>query len=230
MKRLLRKVLRIFGYDIVRFSKFKYLLQQEFDTSEDFFFVQIGAFDGVRFDDLYKFVTTTNCKGLVVEPVKDYYDRLVMNYQDYPNVIPVNVGIHRDKKTTKIYRIDPQWSTHVPDWALSTASLNPQHHVGGNIPTEYIIPETITCVTLTELFAKYHVTSVNLLQIDAEGYDLEVLKLINFEEIKPNLIKYEYASLSTVDQKQAVDLLTKNGYSVFKEGHDNVAFLKRFSH
>ena len=95
MRKRLNKILRKIGYEIVRYSRFPSVLKQELKNDPDFFFVQIGANDGVRFDNLYNFVTNNNCKGLVVEPIKDYFERLALNYRDYPDIIPVNVAVQK---------------------------------------------------------------------------------------------------------------------------------------
>lgn len=59
-----------------------------------FFFIQVGAHDGVRFDDLYGKVTAINCSGIVIEPLPRYFRRLKANYEDYPGVVPLNVAVH----------------------------------------------------------------------------------------------------------------------------------------
>jgi hypothetical protein len=77
------------GYEIVHRSRLIDLLELRLRDNPDLCFVQIGANDGLRFDSLYAFVTSRRCRGLVVEPLKDYFERLQLNYRDYERIIPV---------------------------------------------------------------------------------------------------------------------------------------------
>ena len=61
-------------------------------------FIQVGANDGVRFDDLFFIVTNNRWQGLVIEPLPTMYARLVSNYQDHKSIIPINIAIHPTKK------------------------------------------------------------------------------------------------------------------------------------
>ena len=227
MRRSLNKILRKIGYEIVRYSRFPSVLEQELKNDPDFFFVQIGANDGVRFDNLYNFVTNNNCKGLVVEPIKDYFERLALNYKDYPNIIPVNVAIHKEDKKATIYRVDPKRLHELPVAVDGIASFLPQHHQLMNTPSEYMISEEVACMHLMEMFDQYKVTKINLLQIDTEGYDAEIIKLIDFERIKPSIIKYEHHGISDQEEAELQSMLTKIGYEVFREhGGDSFAVRK----
>eukprot|EP00802_Teleaulax_amphioxeia_P005576 Tamp_05580.p1 GENE.Tamp_05580~~Tamp_05580.p1 ORF type:complete len:455 (+),score=100.04 Tamp_05580:199-1365(+) len=43
-------------------------------------FVQVGAMDGVGHDHLHPFISSGRWNGLLIEPLKDYFDRLVGHY------------------------------------------------------------------------------------------------------------------------------------------------------
>jgi transcription antitermination factor NusG len=49
---------------------FKRSLEKTFKTNKEFSFIQVGANDGISFDDLYDFVTKRKSFGVVIEPVK----------------------------------------------------------------------------------------------------------------------------------------------------------------
>jgi hypothetical protein len=48
---------------------------------------------------------------------------------------------------------------------------------------------------------------LDLLQIDAEGYDVELLKLFDFERMRPPIVHYEHKKLSAKESDEAVELL-----------------------
>ena len=95
MKALIKSLVRKLGYDIVTYqdlpdrtlSVFPYVLAVEAAADHDFFFVQIGANDGVRNDPLWETVTRLRLRGLLVEPVPDLFARLKANYSDCPNLL-----------------------------------------------------------------------------------------------------------------------------------------------
>jgi len=221
------------GYQIRRLPKegeeaqleFSHLLARRYLESDDFFFIQIGAHDGVKFDGLYDFVTTHECRGIVVEPVGDYFRELVTNYAGHPRIVPVNKGIHATESRITIHRISPEHESTLPDWARGSASIFPTNLERYEFPKECVIQETVDCITLTQLFEMHAVKHVDLLQIDVEGYDFELLKLIEFRVIKPKLIKFEHRSLTAKDQTSARELLLVNGYSLWNDLEDTVAVL-----
>lgn len=226
MKKSINRILARFGYRITRISKFASLRKSVAGTAEDFSFVQIGANDGQRFDSLFEFVTGTRSNGLVVEPLPDFYERLALNYKNYPAVRPVRYALHPTLNSCPIYRVDPKREQELPPWAAGIASFLPDHHVRLGIPSEFIVTEDVPCISLMELLRSEGITQLDLLQIDTEGFDAEIIGMIDFEEIQPRLLKYEHANLSASQQASAAAILRAQGYRMFREGGDTVGYLK----
>ena len=44
-------------------------------------FIQVGANDGIRFDNLYYTVTNQSWSGLVIEPLTKHFSKLANNYK-----------------------------------------------------------------------------------------------------------------------------------------------------
>lgn len=202
---------------------FRRILRRHYKATDDFFFVQIGANDGVSFDKLYDFVTTHACKGLVVEPLELYFERLKENYKDFPDIVPVKRAVHRTEKTALLHHVDPKKISQLPAWASGIGSMNPDHHKKSQTPSEHMIAEEVQCVHLMELLAQHHVDHIDLLQIDVEGYDAEVIRMIDFDLIPPHIIKYEHQVLSSADQNELTALLTRQGYRMFTQDFDTIA-------
>lgn len=220
---ILNPFLRRFGYEISKVSKFRVAIEQAYKATDDFVFVQIGANDGVSFDDLYKFVTTHTCRGLVVEPLKDMFEQLKVNYENFPEIIPINKAIHPSEKSIIIHRVAADKAGSLPDWAKGIASINPQHHLRSSIPTECMTTERVDAIDLKTLFTEHAIDHIDLLQIDVEGFDAEIIKMIDFTTLKPRLIKYEHAHLDPTESTNVQHLLQRNGYKLFRQGNDTVA-------
>ncbi|RYE29766.1 MAG: hypothetical protein EOP48_32405, partial [Sphingobacteriales bacterium] len=122
---------------------------------KDFFFVQIGANDGVRFDPIYHLVTKEKVNGVVLEPLSDLYKELVENYKNYPGILPVNKAVHANEKVMTLYRVNRE--KDYPEWTKGTASFKKDHHKLGNIKDADIIEERVQCFTWGELIKEYRI-------------------------------------------------------------------------
>jgi len=58
--------------------------------------------------------------------------------------------------------------------------------------------------------------TIDVLLIDAEGYDLVILRsFMKISQVRPAIVIYENLHLSNTDQEQAKNLLVEFGYSVW---------------
>ena len=209
----------------------EYFLARTLLENKDFFFVQIGANDGIRADDSYDFITRNRLQGIVVEPLKDMFEKLSENYADHHQIKKINKAIHSTAREMPLYRIKND--ANVPDWCHGIASFDKKHLLSGTkkIPDleKYIVEESVDCISLSELFEENAMSQISFLQIDTEGYDFEIIKMIDFEKYKPQIIRYECCTLSADDNQACIDLLFKQGYQFFDEGNDIIAVLKEGS-
>jgi hypothetical protein len=67
------------------------------------------------------------------------------------------------------------------------------------------------------------VSHIDLILIDTEGYDLKILKMIDFRRFRPKLIIYEQELLSPEDKAAAHSLLRSYGYVVHPIEMNNAA-------
>ncbi|ABB32560.1 methyltransferase FkbM family [Geobacter metallireducens RCH3] len=223
VRTIVNRIISRYGYEITKIDKFKQYLIEEYNRDDDFCFIQIGANDGVSFDELYSFVTSRKCRGVVVEPLKIYFEKLKQNYSRYPDIIPVNCAVHQNKKKAVLHYVDPAKLDLLPEWVQGIGSLDPNHYKQSGLPSDYIVSEEVECVHLMELIRDNKFEHVNLLQIDVEGYDGEVIKMIDFDVIRPKMIKYEHQSLKKEEQQEITILLESHGYEVFIHGNDSIA-------
>lgn len=211
-------------FDRVLDINIEHFLACEVLRNPDFFFIQIGANDGVLCDDIFEFVTRNRLKGIVIEPLPDIFERLKANYADHPQVTPVNAAIDRESGTRTIYRVPAD--IDAPDWSQGLASFDRNHilKLADKHPelAEKMYEEEVTCVSFAELVEEHNVSEISFLQIDAEGFDFEIIKTIDFNRIRPRIIRYESASLSEGDNLACVELLLAQGYGLWDDGRLNV--------
>jgi FkbM family methyltransferase len=200
------------------------LLELNFKTSSDFSFIQVGANDGVSFDSLYDFVINRKSKGVVIEPIVSYFTELKENYKEFPDIIKVNKAIHKTEKSLSIYKIDETKSHKYPEWVKGIASFDKNHHLKTGISTEDILLEKVSADTLMHVIDEnYNYEQIDFFQVDTEGYDYEILKMLNFNKIKPSIIKFESMNLSNEQIFELELLLKRFNFFIFNEKGDTIA-------
>lgn len=211
------------GYELVPIPRFARLLNEYVKLNPDMIFVQIGANDGILFDNLYYFVTEHRCKGLVVEPLSDYFERLSLNYKSYPQITPVRLAVHPSATRCTLYRVDSSHLSSLPNWTAGIASLDPAHYRRTGIDGRHIIEETVDSMPLMELLGRYGIGELDLLQVDTEGFDAEVIAMIDFARIRPVIIKFEHINLEPDVRARTLALLKRNGYECVQDCNDTIA-------
>ena len=61
---------------------------------------------------------------------------------------------------------------------------------------------------------------VDYIQIDTEGYDYHILKMIDFKNLDISIIKLEFVNLSENEKMKSKTILKENGFYTFVEGID----------
>tara|TARA_B100002019_G_scaffold115210_1_gene99114 strand:- start:3747 stop:5216 length:1470 start_codon:yes stop_codon:yes gene_type:complete len=195
-------------------------------SDSNFFVLQIGANDGKMADPVFKYVKLYKWKGLFVEPVTYLFDRLIENYRGCEGLRFENSVIAKHSGEIDFFQFPREFEDNkeFPYWASGMGSVlkpfdSPGHK---NIKSKNfnMIKQKTPCLTFTDLLSKYNIDSIDLLQIDAEGYDGELICSINFDQIKPKFIRYEdrhvqrvyEQKLTSVSSSDVTNYLAKNGY------------------
>lgn len=192
--------------------------------------VQIGANDGKSFDPIYDFLTIYHrqINAVLVEPIKEYHAQLSENYAQFPTIKTKRCAIHKSNSSMSIFKVDSDNYPDLPAWTKGIASFNEQHHTLTGIPPEAIVEELVDCITFEKLLNDSNMPSLDLLQIDTEGYDAQIIKEIDFESTKPNIIHFEHGLNENVIDKETlryvINLLKEQGYEIWWEAHDVTAY------
>jgi len=211
-----------------KWTAFDKVLERAASYSDDFFFIQVGANDGVVHDPLYRHVVENNWSGILVEPVRHYFDRLMNNYRSNKNLIFANVAISDKEEVREFYRIK-EGQDHLPAWSKGLGSfyLDVLLKHKWAIPDieQHIVNEKVQCCSFASLLKAHHVEKVDLLLVDTEGYDFEILKQIDFNQLKPTTIVYEHKHLSKENRKNCEALLKDQGYCLTRRFSNTMACL-----
>jgi len=198
--------------------------------NDDFFFIQIGANNGRRYDPIHHLLVREKqlIKGIAIEPVQEYFEELKLTYQDFPQIKLLKTAIHNTEKEATIYKINPALPD-VPEHLKGMSSFDVRNFTKDGIAETDIVTEKVPCIALMDLIASEKISQLHLLQIDAEGYDIEIVKSIDFSKIKPKVINFEHRWQYNLIQDSALFKLLKtlidNGYQIVLNGNDALAYL-----
>ena len=237
--KLFKKLVGLFGYKIISkdFIKNNRLLNNnEFISLNEilnFLFVnknihsliQIGANDGLRFDYINKYIKKYLPKTVLVEPVKDYFEDLKKNYKDFDNIIFENVAISVGNQIQYLYKVDKAKIDKYDEHIYGINSFDIKHLKIHGVKSSHIVKEKVQTENISNLINK-HITSLDLLLIDAEGYDGFILNdLFETSNFRPIIIS-EYVHINHDVFKKLTNLLDSNNYFYFQLKENIICFPK----
>lgn len=200
------------------------------EKKDEVFFLQIGSNDGVANDPIAEHIKLKDWKGLLVEPIKYLFKKLQKTHEGNIKLTLVNAAIAPVNGTSIIYKIDEQYLNELPSWCNQLASFRKEviesHEKQVPGISNKISEECVNTYNIDTLIEKYQIGNINLIHIDTEGYDYQILKLINFNKTKPDIVLYENKHLSLEEYKSSVELLKVNNYKCISDGYDTLAIHK----
>lgn len=235
-KWILKQFLRSCGFDIVRHDPASLRPLNVLDLAvecvasacRDFYFVQIGANDGIRHDPLRPLVLRHRLAGLLVEPLPDIFEDLQRNYSGVPGLRFVNAAAGNASGNLRIARFRRDAPVHDDLHSIASADIARLRRFARRRGVEHFIEELdVPCLSIEELLESHDVKHVDLLQLDVEGHELELLRAVFLAGFAPTIVNMEHLHLGTEDRIQAQRLLVTHGYSYVYTGIDLIATLPR---
>ena len=197
--------------------------------NSEFFFIQIGANDGVIYDPIFSSVKRYGWRGILVEPVPHYFQKLKQNYAANTNLIFENIAISSEAEGAKdFYRIGEGYD-FLPQWCHGLGTFHREvlltHRWAIPNLEDYIVREKVHCIAWHTLLQRHHVETVNLLVIDTEGHDHIILQQIDFARLKPRILIYEHQYIEAAERQSCETLLKAHGYRISKHLGNTLARL-----
>jgi FkbM family methyltransferase len=203
-----------------------FALAQRVALSDDFYFVQIGAFDGRTDDPLFGWVQAYRWRGLLVEPQPRYFSQLRENYDGVDGLEFRRAAVGTRRETRTLYTVAEE--PGVPHWAGLLASFERDVLLSHRrfLPAidDLVREEPVECIPINELLEEAESDHVDLLLIDVEGYDHELVRALDIERFSPSIIRFEHVHLSSDQHGACLDRLIAHGYKVCLEQNDTLAY------
>ena len=206
---------------------FDKILHHYGQNKENLFLINIGAMDGVMFDDLIGYSTMYDYKGLYVEPIPYLFDRLKNNLAKEGNLFENCAISDRDGHVTMLTIPSDVIDNDLvhPCFRGMSAIWPPKNGLGSEGDKEtvekYATKVKVKSMTLENLLKKHKIKDFDILSVDAEGHDYEIFKQINFKKYRPKLIRIEWNTLSKENQKKIIEKYEFENY-VYDISHMNI--------
>jgi FkbM family methyltransferase len=205
------------------------------------FIIQIGSYSGNTFNDpVYNFIRKhthlikdPKCSAILIEPVKHIFTKLINTYKGCNGLVFENLAIADTAGLHNFYRLKEGIKINEGQgWFYQLGSLLPERmgelwdkyekdDVAKEFITKHTVVEEVQCITFNNLIENHKIKEIDFLQIDAEGYDFDIIRTIDFKIIKPKIINYERVLLQDKEAK-CRELLKENSYILYDHGQDTL--------
>jgi len=237
--KLLKKISGFFGYKLIDKDYIKnnriienttYLtinkvLNFLFNNKKIDCLIQIGANDGLRFDILNQYIKKYKTKSILVEPIKKSFNQLTENYKDYSNVIFENLAISVNNQISHLYKIDDsKEEKYKSEHFKGIMSFDKGHLIKHGVKKKDIVKEDVESTSINNLIKKHKLDMVDLLFVDAEGYDADIIEDFLKTSLMRPIIIFEYLHVSNKKFKDLVNSLNKEKYFFFSLNENMVCF------
>lgn len=191
--------------------------------------VQVGAYDGIFGDPIEPYVRRGLLCGLMVEPQPDAFAPLASRYHGRNMLEMANCAVSPAEGSITMYRVREDCRKLFPSHAAAMASTTPRHLVAvlnefTADPWSVIDEITVEALTWEQLFHRYKVDQVDVLQIDTEGLDAELLMHFPFDRFLPSIVNFEYHLTGEPMLTTAIARLLRLGYKMAPCGNDMICY------
>ena len=182
-------------------------------------YIDIGAHDPFLISNTALF-NELGSKGINIDPD----DNLLEKFKAVrPEDINLNIGVGPEKSKMELYIMSEK--------ALNTFSKKEAENCVKE-GLEIIDTKSVNILTLNEIIIKYNNGNFpDFLSLDAEGFDFDILKSINFNHYYPKVICVETISFSKsgkgVKNQELIIFLESKGYFLYADTHINSIFVKK---
>lgn len=230
LKSLVRWLLAFTSFELRRrlpeitLDPLQLLLAIHYAIGDSITLLQVGACDGVSNDPVHDCVKQTSTRAILVEPNPIAFERLKQTYKGFPNVTLVQAAVGERDGEAYFYRARCSGSPDGnSDRRIQYASFSRTHLEHHGVKADEIERITVPSRTLASLVTELGLHKVDLLQVDAEGFDAEIVRMALAMSALPDCINFEHIHLTKAERKSLFDSLKASGYVFGYDGWNVLA-------
>lgn len=190
---------------------------------KDAFVIQIGAMDGINFDNTRGFLDMYKWKSLLVEPIPVIFNELKENFKDRLNYTFEQCAITEHDGEIEMLTIPPdviiREGLH-PGYKGMSAMYPLKNGFGSDyqrdidVKSQFGVNIKVPSLTFDSLLKKNNIENFDILICDAEGYDWNIFKQLDLTKYRPKFIRLEYINLTEEEKSLTRAKLEDNGYII----------------
>lgn len=202
------------------------MCQFKFGQSQPKLAVQVGANDGSGSDPFVDLIERyPDMEVILVEPLDPAFSALRRKYEGDSRVKVFQVAIDSTTGSKPIYRV----SSRNPDnhrfselASFDRATIEKQidriRKAGAQI-----IQEDVKTICVPDFLEQIGTTEIDVLQVDAEGYDASIVSQFLDAGVFPTVINFEHVHLTGRDDSNCIRKLRGCFYKLVRCGRDTIA-------
>lgn len=209
------------------FDLLSILVETHFRSTPPRSLIQIGANDGITNDPVDALIRRHALLAVRVEPLPEPFAKLQARHAGDANVRTVQAAVDAVDGDRPIWRVEAPGDQHV---RLSTIasfdrSVIEKHHARYSSRGGRLVEQLVRVISPSSLVREFlpEAAGIDILQVDAEGYDAVIVRLFLDAGLRPHLINYEHNNLRGDDDAECLARLRSNGYLLARYGRDTVA-------
>lgn len=184
-------------------------------------YLEIGTNQPLICNNTYNFYIK-GCYGVCIEPDKNMVDFIKAKR---PRDIVLNIGIGLTESPEAMFYLFPAkvngWSTFSKEEALVRQKETKIDFTTLSVPLK----------SINSIINQYFKPHPNFISIDVEGLDLEILKSMDFEKYKPEVICVEtitFGYLNNTEEKITAisEFMHAKGYITYADTHINTIYCR----
>ena len=192
-------------------------------------FIQVGAGDGLRCDPIREFIVRDNWTGVMIEPLPRVFALLKANYAHLSrrrDLVFENAAISSTTSTLSFYTVADRLLSRLGiDDQLDLLQKSSVHrrHIEQFLPNPADVEQvSVPCTSIASIIYKhFQARPIDLLSIDAEGYESVILRSVDFAKFPIKAIFFESLHLGSAEES-LMEHLASHGFVIRKLQNDAI--------
>ena len=162
---------------------------------KDGFYVECGSNDGLTQTNTLKLEKLRNWSGILIDASKKAYEQCLTNRDNEKNIILNNALVSFDYKD---------------EFVCGDFDGSPMGSIGG-VRLNRKSDMSVKARTIDSILKEYNINKVDVFVVDVEGFELEVLKGIDYQYCSPEYLLIE---VYNKDYENIYNFLIENNYEL----------------
>jgi FkbM family methyltransferase len=189
-----------------------------FNATTNPFGVQIGAFDGITFDEVQPIIKQLKFPFLFVEPIHYYFEVMKNNLSYSEKNKFDNCAISNEDGTTVMGLYHPAYfyENKPMSQEFCLTGMSSMFPIKNSPPIPATHTVEVKTKTLNTLLVDNNIDTFDTFICDTEGYDFEIFNQVSTKMFDTCLLwKFEIQHLIESETSQMVDKFKSHGYNVY---------------